>query len=114
MEKQQYEDYQAWLRQLSDPVKFIFAIEFLRPFRRLLMHGYDGARNDMKVWIDPDLGLGVQWHNGDIEWRASWPTGDLYPPKRAYPDRTDYRFAVIMAERHEYPISFTTPAGDWE
>jgi hypothetical protein len=114
MEKCQYEEYQAWVRQLSDPVKFVFAGELWFPRRRLLMHGYDGVRNDLKVWSDPDLGIGVQWRGGDIEWRASWTTSDLYPSKRAYPDRTDYRFAVIMAERHEYPINFTNPAGDWE
>lgn len=114
MNKYQYEEYLDWLRKLNDPERLIFAREFRQPYRALLMHGYNLDREDLKVWIDIELGLGVQWNGGVIEWRSEWPTSALYPSKRAYPDRTDYRFAVIMAERHEYPISFTSPAGDWE
>jgi hypothetical protein len=113
MDKEQYEQYTEWVSKLEEPVKFIFAKDFIKPAGTLLMHGYTSAREDMKVWFDPDLGLGLQMNQGAFDWRISWPTDRLYPSKRAYPERTDLTFAMLMAERHEYPIRFTNPT-DWE
>ena len=76
---------------------------------RLLCKGYmlNGGPN-MRVWLRFDGQIGVQYDDREIEFRDEWDTDSLYPSKRAYREDTDLHFAMLMRQRHEYPLSFTT------
>lgn len=87
--------------------------EFLPPGdgepMRLLCRGYhaNGGPN-LRVWLRDDAKIGVQENDGDIVFSDQWATHRLYPSKRAYREFTDLTFALLMRERHDYPLSFTT------
>jgi hypothetical protein len=97
--------------QADVPAPMIGGHEFPVPTHgtRLLCKGYDvNAVGDMRVWLTSGGNIGVQRGEGDIEFRSSWLTRDLYPTKRAYREDTDLLFAILMRERHGYPLSFTS------
>lgn len=76
---------------------------------RLLCRGYHvngGPR--LRVWLNSDGLIGVQENDGGILWKEQWYTSSLYPSKRAYREDTDLKFAMLMRDRHTYPLSFTT------
>lgn len=75
---------------------------------RLLCKGYhvNGGPN-VEIWLDWRQLIGRKLNDEETEWRAEWKTSDLYPTKRAYREDTDLRFALLMRDRHIYPLSFT-------
>lgn len=75
---------------------------------RLLCKGYhlNGGPN-IEVWLDWRQLIGRKLNDDEIEWKGEWTTSDLYPTKRAYREDTDLRFALLMRDRHIYPLSFT-------
>ena len=76
---------------------------------RLLCRGYhsNGGPN-VRVWLDLDGQIGLQYNDGDIMFKEEWDVADLYPTKRAYREDTDLLFAELIRERYAYPLSFTT------
>lgn len=76
---------------------------------RMLCKGYTLiGRANMTIWLDWRQLIGRQIGDGETEWKAEWKTEDLYPSKRAYREETDLRFALLMRDRHVYPLAFTT------
>jgi hypothetical protein len=76
---------------------------------RLLCRGYNanGGPN-VRIWLNFEGQIGVQYNDGNIVFQPEWETQYLYPTKRAYREDTDLLFAQLMRDRHEYPLSFTT------
>lgn len=107
MNRREWELYE----QMPLNVPVISGDDFEPPLEgmRLLCRGYhaNGAGN-LRVWLRFDEQIGVQYNDGDIEFRDEWPVDSLYPSKRAYREDTDFRFAILVRERHEYPLTFTT------
>lgn len=114
MNEELYKQY----RRLSDSPSTIRAIDCIPYFgSRTLVYGYDLDRTTVHVWLevpeDPQIGV-IRYteHDGmTIEFREvrpEWPVDMLAPSKRAYPESTDYNFAVLMKDRGA-PLSFTTP-----
>ena len=74
---------------------------------RLLCKGYHANNaGNLEVWLDWRQLIGRKFNDEDIVWKAEWPTSELFPTKRAYREETDLRFAVLMRDRHIYPLSF--------
>lgn len=76
---------------------------------RMLCKGYTViGRVGMTIWLDWRQLIGREIEGQETVWKEEWPTSDLYPSKRAYREETDLRFALLMRDRHIYPLSFTT------
>lgn len=76
---------------------------------RLLCRGYN--RNNgptVRIWLNFEGQIGVQYDDGDIVFQSQWETQYLCPTKRVYREDTDLLFAELMRERHEFPLPFTT------
>jgi len=104
------EEFDEYMQSgLSEPV--IRGTDFL-PMRwdqedRLLCKGWHlNSGPNIEVWLNWRQEIGRKLNDEETEWRSEWATSDLYPSKRAYREDTDLRFAVLMRERHGYPLSF--------
>lgn len=97
--------------QVAEP--YICGDDFERPGLsspdRLLCRGYhpNGGPN-VRIWLDWRGRIGRQFNDDEVVWKKKWETEALRPSKRAYREDTDLRFALLMRERNEYPLSFTT------
>lgn len=106
------EEFDAYM-QASQVEPVIKASDFvpvsIDEANRLLCRGWNinGGPN-IEVWLDWRGQIGRKFNDEETEWRTEWTTSDLYPSKRAYREDTDLRFAVLMRDRHIYPLSFTT------
>lgn len=92
-----------------------FPLMALADPNRMLCKGYHlNGGPSIEVWLGPSASsgfrqlIGRKLDDGEMEWRSWWTTSDLYPSKRAYREETDLRFALLMRDRHTYPLSFTS------
>lgn len=93
-----YPEPQIWGRDFEPPSEGML----------LLCRGYNiNGGPYLRVWLRFDGMIGRQFNDGDIQFAWSWSTSDLYPSKRAIREDTTLRFALLMRERHEYPLTFT-------
>lgn len=75
---------------------------------RVLLYGYTTERFTFAVAVDEwDIIRYIDTHEPLYETSQDWEASALRPNKRAYPERTDINFALLMAERNE-EITFTT------
>lgn len=75
---------------------------------RVLLYGYTTERFTFVVAFDEwDIIRIVDADKPIYETGELWEAWRLKPNKRAYPNRTDINFALLMAERNE-EITFTT------
>jgi len=75
---------------------------------RVLLYGYTTERFTFVVAVDEwDIIRFIDADEPLYETSQDWEASALRPNKRAYPDRTDINFALLMAERNE-EITFTT------
>lgn len=98
MNREEFEKYTALCRDTM-----IHAADFTGPNRSLLT-GYNFVDDSFCVALEEDrivLSIG-----GDYEARESWNAEDLNPGKRAFPEETDYDFAVMMRNKGAF-LSFT-------
>lgn len=102
------EEYEAYRWATATPRMIHIADLGLRD--RTLAYGYDLDRNSVHVYVYGDeIHLLRYDHSDNIishEHDHVLEARSLVPSKRAYPDATDFTFALLMLER-DAPLCFT-------
>lgn len=111
MHEFQYRQYQEEVREIESPERKINAAYFQMNYpESTLMYGYDLDRSDRHVYVhDGELHVLVSDGSHFEHYSGFWlPVSRLVPSKRAYPERTNYAFALMLAHMGS-PLNFTTP-----